>query len=99
MADHLYNEFDVEAVYCLGSLTEDHGESFMESSDVDVAVTGLAAHQRFEAEADLELDVIESNDEFQPFSFDLLRTEESDKPWAETRHVRDAVRIPRPEGD
>jgi putative transcriptional regulator len=99
MADHLYDEFDVEAIYCFGSLTEDQGESFKESSDIDIAVKGLAARQRFEAEADLELDVIESNEGFQPFSFDLIRTEEFDKPWAETRHARDAVRIPRLGGD
>ena len=96
LADHLYAEFEVDAVYCFGSLTEDHADRFSDSSDVDIAVTGLAARERFNAETELELDVIEPSDEFQDFSFDLVRAEELDAPWSETRHAREAVEIPKP---
>ena len=96
LADHLYAEFGVDAVYCFGSLTDDHGERFTETSDIDIAVEGLPARERFEAEAEIELDVIEPNEEFREFSFDLVRAEELDAPWSETRHAREAVEIPKP---
>jgi predicted nucleotidyltransferase len=47
---HLYAEFGFDAVYCFGSLTDNHGARFTETSDIDIAVRVLPARERFEAE-------------------------------------------------
>ena len=71
------------------------GEEIPVQTDTDEAEEA-GGRERFEAEAEIELDVIEPNEEFREFSFDLVWAEELDAPWSETRHAREAVEIPKP---
>lgn len=78
LAEQLYSQFDVEAVFCFGSLAEDGGANFNEKSDVDLLVDGLDASRLFEAASNLEIEVIEQSKEYEGIGFDLVRTEDID---------------------
>jgi len=99
LADCLYNEFDARDVYCFGSLVADHGSHFTDTSDIDLAVTGLPARDQIDAETALELDVIDSDSEFREFSFDLVRTDQFDGPWSKTERGRNSLHLPPPDDD
>jgi len=75
LANFLYEEYDVEAVYCFGSLVEDGGTRFGEHSDVDLLVGGLEAPKLFEAQSRLDLDIAESDSAYSDLSFDVVRAE------------------------
>lgn len=76
LAKRLYEQFDVEAVYCFGSLVEDGGASFTLESDIDLVVEGLDESKLFSATSELEMEVAESRSDYRQFSFDLVRVED-----------------------
>lgn len=95
LAEQLYSQFDVEAVFCFGSLAEDGGANFREKSDVDLLVEGLDAPKLFEAESTLEIEVIESSTEYEGIGFDLVRTEDIDADPEQLVDDNRAVFLPR----
>jgi transcriptional regulator with XRE-family HTH domain len=94
-ASYLYDEYEVESVFGIGSLSENGAQNFDSESDIDLLVVGLDPSKLFKAETDLEMDVVEAIEELDGFSFDLVRAEDFDEdPDALAADGR-AVLIPR----
>lgn len=94
LADVLYSKYDVESVYCFGSLAEKGGAKFRERSDVDLLVEGLEASDLFEAQGTLEIEVLESSPEYEGLSFDVVRAESFDADPDELVDRNEAVFVP-----
>lgn len=94
-ADFLYEDYEVEAVYCFGSLAENGGEDFGEDSDVDLLVEGLQPAKLFEAQSRLKFDVAESVQALGDFGFDLVRTEDVELEPSDLVDHDEAVLLPR----
>jgi predicted nucleotidyltransferase len=95
MAELLYTTFDVDTVLCFGSLVERQGANARETSDVDLLVEGLPASRLFEAQSSLEVNVVEKNQDYTGFHFDIVRNESFDKDTEKMIRKGDAVHIPR----
>ena len=76
LADYLYAQYGVGEIYCFGSLVEGGGSDFRSNSDVDLVVRGLKASKLFEAESQLEIDVVESSSDYEELAFDIVRAED-----------------------
>ncbi len=76
LADHLYRHYGIDEAYCFGSLGEGGSANFQASSDLDILVRGLKASRIFDAESELEIEVVESSPDYEDFSFDVVRAED-----------------------
>ena len=94
MAAHLYTEFDVDAVYCIGSLAAAQGGRFKKKSDIDLVVEGLSAEEFISARSELEVKVIESLPENLRHSFDLIRVDDYNGDIEKLMSENQAVLIP-----
>ena len=97
LADHLYTHYEIDDVYCFGSLGTQGSTNFQANSDLDLLVRGLEASNVFEAETMLEIEVVESSPEYEGFSFDVVRTEDVDLDPEELVADGRAVFLPMPE--
>jgi transcriptional regulator with XRE-family HTH domain len=75
MAGYLYKEFDVDAVYCIGSLAAAQGGRFKKKSDIDLVVEGLDAGEFISARSELEVKVLDFLPKKRRHSFDLIRSD------------------------
>lgn len=94
LAEELYRQFQVDRVYCFGSLVENGGADFTKTSDLDLLVEGLGGRDLFSVKSALEINVLEPPDEF-AFSFDLVLAQDFDDDPEEMVRKGRAVFIPR----
>jgi transcriptional regulator with XRE-family HTH domain len=95
LAGALYSTFKVNAVFCFGSLVERQGANARTTSDVDLLVEGLSASRLFEAKSTLEINVVDEDERYSTFTFDVIRNESFQKDTDTMLREGDAVKIPR----
>ncbi len=94
LARELYRRYDIDGVYCIGSLAQNGGRSFERDSDIDLLVDGLDRSDLISAKSALEINVMEPPHDEQDFPFDLQRLEEFDRPVDDIIEQGNAVFIP-----
>lgn len=94
LARELYRMYNINRVYCIGSLAQNGGRSFENDSDIDLLVDGLDRSDLISAKSALEINVMEPPLNEQEFPFDLQRVEEFDRSVDDMIEQGNAVYIP-----